>query len=194
MKNLRRRTFLRSVSLTGVSLALEGRKVFAAKEDAHTVALRSHVIKEVELVPVTYRWPRFVGKNARRGFHGTGPKRKVCRLVTDQGAVGWGNSGPKPEKTIDLDVYLTDIVGYGFTHWRKLMPRIEAMGVMASPHAWGDAAKTNSISHLSAGMGNTVTIEGVTCSSDEIDFGDYHIKNGLLHVSDAPGFGMKLLV
>ena len=31
-------------------------------------------------------------------------------------------------------------------------------------------------------------------SLDEIDFGDYKIKDGKLHVSNKPGFGMKLLI
>ncbi|MDP7626134.1 MAG: hypothetical protein QF493_14465, partial [Rhodospirillales bacterium] len=65
---------------------------------------------------------------------------------------------------------------------------------VASPHAWGDMLKTHYISHLSAGLGNVVTIEGVTCISDDIDFGDYEIKDGKLHVSEKPGFGMKLLI
>lgn len=95
-------------------------------------------------------------------------------------------------RTGDLGAYLSDIQGYGFTKWRRLMPEIEKLGVLASPHAWGNAWKTNASAHLAAGLGNTVTLEGVTCVSKEIDFGNYRIKNGRLHVSDAPGFGMKL--
>ena len=93
-----------------------------------------------------------------------------------------------------LDAYLSDIVGYGFTPWRKLMPKLKQLQVQASPHAWGSRQKTNITSHLAAGLGNVVTIEGVTCLSDEIDFGNYPIRDGLLHVSNAPGFGMKLLL
>lgn len=94
----------------------------------------------------------------------------------------------------DLDAYLSDIVGYGFTPWRKLMPKLKKMGTVASPHAWGSAVKTNAITHIAASLGNCVTIEGVTCVSDEVDFGDYHIKDGLIHVSESAGFGMKLLI
>ena len=54
--------------------------------------------------------------------------------------------------------------------------------------------KTHYISHLAAGLGNVVTIEGVTCLSDEIDYGDYKIEQGKIKVSDRPGFGMNLLV
>ena len=93
-----------------------------------------------------------------------------------------------------LDMHLTDIVNYGFTKWRKLIPFLRKHNAVASPHAWGYMLKTHYISHLSAGLGNVVTIEGVTCISDDIDFGDYEIKDGKLHVSEKPGFGMKLLI
>ena len=93
-----------------------------------------------------------------------------------------------------LDMHLTDIVSYGFTRWRKLIPFLIKHKAVSSPHAWGNMLKTHYISHLSAGLGNVVTIEGVTCISDDIDFGDYKIKDGKLHVSNKPGFGMKLLI
>jgi D-galactarolactone cycloisomerase len=92
-----------------------------------------------------------------------------------------------------LDVYLPDIAGYGFTPWRKMMPSLKEMNILSSPHAWGSMLKTNYTAHISAGLGNVCTIEGVTCLSDEIDFGDYKIIDGELRVSEDPGFGMKLL-
>ena len=93
-----------------------------------------------------------------------------------------------------LDVCLHDINSYGFTKWRKLMPSLVESKTHASPHAWGSRFKTHYCAHLAAGLGNCCTIEGVTCESDDVDFGDYPIKDGKLHVSDAPGFGMKLMV
>ena len=80
----------------------------------------------------------------------------------------------------------------GFTAWRKLMPKLIKEGVQASPHAWGHRLKTNYISHLAAGLGNVVTIEGVTCECDQVDFGKYEMKEGKLSPSPEPGFGMKL--
>lgn len=130
--------------------------------------------------------------------------RKLKRWMLDNGFENtlYADGEAKPDHEVlkelgrsgDLDVYLTDIVGLGFTPWRTLMPEIAAMGVQASPHAWGNALKTNYVSHLAAGFGNTVTVEGVTCESDDIDFGNYPIQDGMLKVSDAPGFGMKLRV
>jgi L-alanine-DL-glutamate epimerase-like enolase superfamily enzyme len=91
-----------------------------------------------------------------------------------------------------LDVYLTDIQGYGFTRWRALMPTLKRLRCPASPHAWGNMLKTIYIGHLSSGLGNVVTIEGVTCQCDSVDFGANRLRDGKLHVSKSPGFGMAL--
>ena len=50
--------------------------------------------------------------------------------------------------------------------------------MLASPHAFGSMLKTNYITHIAAAFGNVITIEGVTCFSDQIEFGDYKISNG----------------
>jgi L-alanine-DL-glutamate epimerase-like enolase superfamily enzyme len=92
-----------------------------------------------------------------------------------------------------MDVYLADMVGLGFTPWRKLMPLLAGMGMLASPHAWGTMFKTHYITHLSAGMGNICTIEGATINTDDADLGDYQIADGRINVSEDPGFGMKLI-
>lgn len=47
--------------------------------------------------------------------------------------------------------------------------------------------------HLAGAMGNTPTIEGVTCESDDVNFGDYILEDGKLIPSSDPGFGMELL-
>jgi L-alanine-DL-glutamate epimerase-like enolase superfamily enzyme len=93
-----------------------------------------------------------------------------------------------------IDVFLPDTYSYGFTKWINLMPELEKIDMLASPHAWGDRLKTNYTVHLAAGLGNICTVEGVTCLSDDIDYGDYPIVNGKVQVSESPGFGMKLLI
>jgi len=92
-----------------------------------------------------------------------------------------------------MNAYLTDIRSFGFTRWRLLMPQLKKYNMLASPHAFGSMLKTHYITHLAAVCGNVVTIEGVTCISDDIDYGDYKIKDGKIQVSESPGFGMKLL-
>jgi L-alanine-DL-glutamate epimerase-like enolase superfamily enzyme len=95
-------------------------------------------------------------------------------------------------KNQHMDVFLPDTYSYGFTKWIRLMPELQKVKMLASPHAWGNRLKTNYTIHLSAGLGNICTVEGVTCLSDDIDYGDYPIVNGKVQVSEAPGFGMKL--
>ena len=92
-----------------------------------------------------------------------------------------------------LNVFLPDIYDYGFSRWINLMGELKKIGMTSSPHAWGNLLKTRYTTHLAAGIGNVVTIEGVTCLSDDIYYGDYPIINGKVQVSDLPGFGMTLL-
>ncbi len=92
-----------------------------------------------------------------------------------------------------MDVHLTDIEGLGFTNWRKLMPELKKLGAQASPHAWGSLLKTNYTAHLAGGLGNTVTIEGVTSTSDDVDLSGYVVKDGKLIPPSSAGFGMPLL-
>lgn len=109
-----------------------------------------------------------------------------------------GEADPAHELCLELgaekkmDVFLPDIYGYGFTKWIKLSEHLRQIGMLASPHAWGNLLKTHYIAHLAAGLGGITTIEGVTCFSDQIDYGDFTIEDGLLQVPDTPGFGMKL--
>ena len=92
-----------------------------------------------------------------------------------------------------LDVYIDDISGYGFTRWRKLAPRLKEIGMMMSPHAWGDTLKSFYCTHLTGAFGNTPTIEGVTCVSDDIDLSAYRLERGRITPPSVPGFGMKLI-
>lgn len=92
-----------------------------------------------------------------------------------------------------LDVHLTDIEGLGFTNWRNLMPKLIQLGAQASPHAWGSLLKSYYTAHLAGGLGNTVTIEGVTSTSDDVDLSGYLVKDGKLIPSSSAGFGMQLL-
>jgi D-galactarolactone cycloisomerase len=121
--------------------------------------------------------------------------RNIKTLLAD------GEAGPIDHELLSrledmklLNVRLTDIQDIGFTGWRKLMPQLKKSNTLASPHAWGSQLKTNVISHLTGTYGNTASIEGVTCVSDDVDLGNYQLKDGKLIPSNAPGFGMKLLV
>jgi hypothetical protein len=58
----------------------------------------------------------------------------------------------------------------------QAMPIIKNANADGSPHAWGDQLKTHYTTHLAAGLGHISTVEGVTCISDDIDYGNYPLK------------------
>lgn len=91
-----------------------------------------------------------------------------------------------------LDVYLQDIIGYGFTNWIQLLPELKKRKMVASPHNWGSLLKTIYSAHLAMAMGNIPIVEGVTCKSDELDFGDFDIRDGYFIPTVRPGFGITL--
>ena len=53
-----------------------------------------------------------------------------------------------------------------------------AKDMLASPHAWGCGLKTFYIAHLAAAFGGVPTIEGVTMSDADVDFGENVIRDG----------------
>ncbi len=89
-----------------------------------------------------------------------------------------------------LDVLLMDIVSFGMTAWRRLMPELRGLGVMSSPHAWGDPIKSLYTAQLAARLGDDVTVEAVPGTTDGIDTSGYVLRDGRLHVPDLPGFGI----
>jgi len=110
-----------------------------------------------------------------------------------------GEYQPNQELLMDLarkkliDVHISDIISYGFTPWRKLMPELKKLNILASPHAFGQQLKSYYIAHLAGALGNTITIEGIPCTSEDVDFGKNRIEKGQFIPSNEAGFGMKLL-
>ncbi len=89
-----------------------------------------------------------------------------------------------------LDVLIMDIVSYGLTAWRALMPEVREIGVQTSPHAWGDPIKSLYTAQAAAGLGSVVTVEMVPGDADGIDTSAYELRDGVIHVPDRPGFGI----
>ncbi len=89
-----------------------------------------------------------------------------------------------------LDVLIMDIVSYGLTAWRALMPEVREIGVQTSPHAWGVPLKSLYTAQAAAGLGSMVTVEVVPGEADGIDTSGYELRDGIIHVPDRPGFGI----
>lgn len=91
-----------------------------------------------------------------------------------------------------LDVLIMDIVTFGLTNWRQLMPQLREIGVSASPHAWGHPIKSLYTAQLAAGTGNVLTVEGVFGTASGVDASGYSLVDGNLSVPDKPGFGLNV--
>jgi L-alanine-DL-glutamate epimerase-like enolase superfamily enzyme len=83
-----RRHFLQTLSLSAA--LLPAARLQAAMSSPGPLA--SHRIADVTVRQVSLRWPRLVGKNAKRDVHGYGPSVAVVVLRTDHGATGWGEA------------------------------------------------------------------------------------------------------
>ena len=92
-----------------------------------------------------------------------------------------------------IDVIQFNIVDYGLTAWRRIMPLLRQLEVQASPHTWGCPINTMYAAQLASGLGNVVAVEGVPGCTIGVDMSGYVLSEGLLSVPDDPGFGMSLL-
>jgi L-alanine-DL-glutamate epimerase-like enolase superfamily enzyme len=91
-----------------------------------------------------------------------------------------------------LDVLLMDVGAMGFTAWRHVMPRLQALGAQGSPHAWGEPFKTYYAAQIACGLGGVPIVEGVPGHVDGVDDSAYLLEDGLLTLPDSPGFGLNL--
>ncbi|WP_203433606.1 mandelate racemase/muconate lactonizing enzyme family protein [Jiangella asiatica] len=91
-----------------------------------------------------------------------------------------------------LDVLLMDVVSYGLTAWRRIMPTLRELDVAASPHAWGMPLKMLYAANIAAGLEGVITVEGVPGATEGVDAGAYSLAEGSLDVPDLPGFGLTL--
>ena len=148
---------------------IEGVKLFWIEEPFH---------ETVDDYVKLWSWMRLKGLNTLLADGEASPDESVLRTLGSQKIIS---------------VFIQDITSLGLTKWISLMSDVKAMGIKASPHAWGSAVKTNYCAHLAGAFGNTATIEGVTCTSDDVDLTGYTLKKGKLIPSSKPGFGMELL-
>jgi D-galactarolactone cycloisomerase len=121
--------------------------------------------------------------------------KKHLRETGSQTLIAEGESNPDLEPLLkiategDIDVLLMDVVSFGLTSWREVMPRVTCQ---ASPHAWGLPLKTLYAAQLAAGLGNVPTVEGVPGETEGVDTTAYRWEDGNLTVPDRPGFGLPL--
>lgn len=91
-----------------------------------------------------------------------------------------------------IDVLLMDVMSFGVTAWRTVMPQVVAAGATASPHAWGRPLKTLYAAQLAAGLGHIEIVEGVPGHTVGVDTSAYRFEDGHLTVPERPGFGLPV--
>ena len=114
-----------------------------------------------------------------------------------------GETDPNMDLLIDLykkgllGVFQMDIQGdytlghaFGLTPWRRVMPELEKIGARISPHAWGLKLKTHYAAQFCAGYPGVARVEGVTDTTEGVDFSGYKLKDGKMYLPEKPGFGM----
>lgn len=124
--------------------------------------------------------------------------RELLAEVGCSALVADGEYDPQLATVLDLaadrllDVALMDVIGFGLTAWRRVMPELVARHTHASPHAWGMPLKTLYAAQLAAGLGNVITVEGVPGTTRGADTSGYTLQEGRLTVPETPGFGIPL--
>ncbi len=99
---MNRKDFIRSVSVTTMGLAAMP-SILQAAHTGETIAdrypeLAKHSIRSVKLGEIKFSWPRLVGKNAKLDVHGQHHRERILQIITDKGAMGWGQSGFRNEE------------------------------------------------------------------------------------------------
>ncbi|QDP97522.1 mandelate racemase [Microlunatus elymi] len=119
--------------------------------------------------------------------------------ISPQTLIAEGETDPDLDELLPIaaaghiDVLLMDVMSFGISRWRRTMAELIKHGVVGSPHAWGRPLKTVYAAHLAAGLGNIPVVEGVPGSTERVDLGSHVFADGILTLSDRPGFGLSLL-
>lgn len=113
--------------------------------DVYTLQDTIDFLQGVEDVPIFWMEEPFV-ENLEEG-------RKLKKWMTANGRKNtyYADGERNPDfpvceqlaKENTLDVYLPDVISFGFTPWRKLMPFLKETNTLTSPHAWGSRLKTH---------------------------------------------------
>ena len=91
-----------------------------------------------------------------------------------------------------IDVVQYDIFGYGFSRWLALGRQLDGWGVQSAPHHYGGFYGNFAVPHLAAAIDGFAYAEWDEADVPGIDTSAYAIHDGLVHVPDAPGFGLLL--
>lgn len=91
-----------------------------------------------------------------------------------------------------IDVVQLDIFAHGFTRWIATGRRLESRGIGSAPHHYGRHLGNFVAAHLAGPLERLAFVEWDQASTPGIDDAAYRVEEGVIHVPDAPGFGLEL--
>ncbi|RGE22026.1 mandelate racemase/muconate lactonizing enzyme family protein [Leucobacter sp. wl10] len=176
-------------------------EILVDANDAYTVDRMKEYVDAV--ADVGLYW---IEEPFRENLEGFRALREHLDRVSPRTLIADGETDPEVELLIELyeqgylGVFQMDVQGdlglghaFGLTSWRRLMPRLREIGARISPHAWGIKLKTHYAAQFCAGYPGVALVEGITDTTEGVDFSAYVLRNGKMFVPDKPGFGMELV-
>lgn len=91
-----------------------------------------------------------------------------------------------------IDVVQYDIFRQGFSGWLETGKQLDGRGVQTAPHHYGGHYGNYAAPHLAGAVQNFAFAEWDEVTTPGIEAPDYVVKEGRVHVSSAPGFGLEL--
>jgi L-alanine-DL-glutamate epimerase-like enolase superfamily enzyme len=91
-----------------------------------------------------------------------------------------------------VDVVQYDIYSYGFGRWLTLSSQLAPNGTLSAPHSYGNGIGHYVISHLARVTPTMPMVEWDEAAFDAIDASGWEIRDGVVEMPDAPGWGLEL--
>ncbi len=124
-------------------------------------------------------------------FHKWMDEQGLKTLIAD----GEGQASPDLMKWAEMgviNVVQYDLRDYGFDNWLKIGRQLDGWDAQSAPHNYGSAYGAYASAHIAAAFKNFAMVEWDQIDLGGLDTSGYSIKEGRVHVPDAPGFGLRL--
>jgi L-alanine-DL-glutamate epimerase-like enolase superfamily enzyme len=117
--------------------------------------------------------------------------RELPTLIAD----GEGQSSPSlldwaREGIVDVIQY--DIFSHGFTRWLETGRQLDAWNARSAPHHYGGHYGNYAACHLAGAIRGFTFVEWDEATTPGLDATAYTLRDGMIKVPDAPGFGLNL--
>ena len=91
-----------------------------------------------------------------------------------------------------IDIVQYDVLRPGFSRWLELGPQLDAWAVRSAPHHYGEPYGNYACGHLAGAIKGFQMVEWDHAEVPGLDVSAYRISEGLVHLPNAPGFGLAL--